>query len=101
MITYLGFKDKVRPHKYKKSRYAIRNVSKKDLSEIIKKFENLPYESYYKKRPKHEPTESYFYLGRHLAKCMIRADTLNAHGYPVITEMNAPSLHVCSTDEDE
>ena len=30
-ITSLGLKTKVRPHKYKKSRYAIGNVSKKNL----------------------------------------------------------------------
>ena len=41
LITYLGFKTKVRPHKYKKSRYAIRNVSKKDLSKIIRDFEKF------------------------------------------------------------
>ena len=29
----------------------------KDRSEIIKEFERLPYESYEKKRPKHEPTD--------------------------------------------
>ena len=60
LITSLGFKIKSRSHKYKKTRYAIGNVSKKDLSKIIRefeKFEKLPYE---KKRPKHEPTDSYF-----------------------------------------
>ena len=57
LITSLSFKAKVRPHKYKKARYTIRNFNKKDLSEIIKEFEKLSYESYYKKRPKHEPTD--------------------------------------------
>ena len=77
MITSLGFKDKVRPQKYKKVRYALGNGSKKILSRIIRefeKFEKLPYE---KKRPRHEPTYRYFYLSRQLAKCMMRADTLN------------------------
>ena len=64
LITSLGFKAKVRPHKYKKSRYAIGNFSKKDLSKIIRKFEKLPYERYEKKRPKHEPTDRYFYPER-------------------------------------
>ena len=36
---------------------------------------------------------------------MMRADTLNSHGYPVITEMTAtkqiPTLHVFSKDESE
>ena len=41
LITYLGLKAKVRPQKYKKTRYAIVNVSQKDLSKIIKEFENI------------------------------------------------------------
>ena len=64
LINSLGFKTKARSQKYKKARYAIGNVSEKDISEIIReieKFEKLPYE---KKRPKHEPTESYFYLAK-------------------------------------
>ena len=64
LITSLGFKAKVRLQKYKKARYDIGNVSEKDLSKIIRefdKFKKLPYE---KKRPKHEPTDRYFYLAR-------------------------------------
>ena len=56
LITSLGLKGKVRPHNYKKARYAIGNFSKKDPSNIIREFEKLPYESYEKKTPKHEPT---------------------------------------------
>ena len=74
LITFLDFKAKLRPHKYKKARYAIGNVSKKDLSKIIREFEKSPYDIYDKKRPKHEPTDSYFYLARQLTKCMMRAD---------------------------
>ena len=85
MITYLDLRAKVRLHKYKKSRYAIKNVSKKDFSKIIREFENFPYESYEKKRPKHEPTESYFYLSRQIVKFSMRSDSLNLHGYPVRT----------------
>ena len=80
MITSIGFKTKVRPHKYKKARYFIRNVSKKDLSKIIRGLEKLPYESYDKKSPKHDPTESYFYLARQLEKCTMRVDDLKSHG---------------------
>ena len=58
LITYLGIKAKVGPHKYKKARYAIVNVSKKELSNIIRDFKILPYEIYEKKRPKHEPNGS-------------------------------------------
>ena len=58
LINYLGFKTKARSQKYKKARYAIGNISKKDISKIIRefeKFEKLPNEN---KRPKHEPTDS-------------------------------------------
>ena len=58
MLTYLGFKSKVRPHKHKKARYAIGNVNKKDLSKIIKEFDKFEKLTYEKKRLKHEPTES-------------------------------------------
>ena len=101
LIISLGLKSKVRPHKHKKVRYAIGNVSKKDFSKIIREFENVPHESYENKRRKHEPTDSYFYLAGQLAKCMMRADALNLHVYPVRTEMTALSSHICSTDEDE
>ena len=60
LITSLGLKSKTIPEKYKKERYAIVDVSKKDLSKIIREFEKLPYESYEKKRPKHEAADSYF-----------------------------------------
>ena len=36
LITSLCLKAKVRPHKCKKARYIIGNVSKKDLSKIIR-----------------------------------------------------------------
>ena len=87
------------------ARYSILNVSKKDLSKIIrelKKLEKLPSE---KKRPKHEPTNSYFYLARQLTKCMMRADALNSHIYPVRTETTDTKhiliSHVFSIDESE
>ena len=62
MITVLDFKNKVRSPKYKKARYAIGHVSEKDLSKIIKEFEKIGKLPYDKKRPKHEPTPSYFHL---------------------------------------
>ena len=58
MIPFLGSKAKLRLHKYKTSRYDIRNIIKKDYSEIIREFEKLPYEHYEKKRPKNDPTDS-------------------------------------------
>ena len=38
LITSVGLKAKARPKKYKKARYDIINVSKKDLSKIIREF---------------------------------------------------------------
>ena len=101
MITSLGFNTKSRLQKYKKARYAIGNVSKKDLSKIIREFEKFERLSSEKKRPKHEPTDSYFYPARQLAKCMMRYNTRDWHNYGGYTEMTAPSSNVYSTDEDE
>ena len=94
-----------RPKKCKKGRYAIINASKKYLSKIIRDFEKLPYKSYERRRTRHEPTDSYFYLARQPVKCIMRADSLNLHVYPVRKEMTAtkqiPTSHVCSTDESK
>ena len=60
LFTSLGLKAKSRPNKYKKAGCTIVNFSKKDLSKIFREFEKLPYKSYEWRRPKHEPTESYF-----------------------------------------
>ena len=57
LITSLDIKAKTRPNKRKNSRYAIAVVSKKDLSKIIREFDKLPYKSYERRRPNHEPTE--------------------------------------------
>ena len=81
MVTALAFKTKVRPEIYKKSRYAIGNVSEKDLLKIIKKFEKIGKVPYVKRIPKHEPTLSYFCLVRQLAKCLMRSDQLNRHDH--------------------
>ena len=46
LVTSLGFKANVSPQKQKKARYAIGNVSEKELSKIIRefdKFEKLHY----------------------------------------------------------
>ena len=55
------------------------------------------------KSPKHEPTDSYFFLEIQLSKCMMRSDAFNLHVYPVITEMTGtqqiPILQICSTDK--
>ena len=40
LVTALALKTKARSKKYKKARYAIGNVSMKDLSNKIKEFEN-------------------------------------------------------------
>ena len=101
LITSLVLKAKVRPRKYKNARCAIGNVRNKYLSKIIRQFEKLPYEIYEKMRPKHDPTDSDFYLARQIVKCMMRADARKLHVYPVRMEMNAPSSHVCYTDESE
>ena len=66
-------------------------------------FERLVYKAYVRKRPKHEPTESYFYLARQIDKCMTRADAFNLNVDPVITEMTGMKQitisHVCNFKE--
>ena len=101
LVTSLGFKDKVSPQKYKKARYAIGNISKKYLSEIIREFDKFDKLSSDKKKPKHEPTDSYFHLARQLAKCMMRSDNLNWYDHGGYTEMTASSSNVNVTDKDE
>ena len=101
LVNALAFKTKVRLPKYKKARYAIGNVSEKDLSKIIKEFEKIGRLPYEKSIFKHEPTPSYFRLVRQLAKCMMRYDQINRHGHSSYAEKIAPSSNVNVTDEDE
>ena len=104
-IISLGLKVKARSKICIEARNAIVNVSKKDLSKIIREFDKLSYKRYGRSRPKHEPTYSYFYLARELVKCIMIYDALNLHVYAIRTDMTAkkqiPILHVCSTTESE
>ena len=79
MVTALTFKTRVKFRKNKKARYAIGNVSMKDLSKIIKEFEKIGNVPYVKRIPKHEPTSSYYHLVRCIAECMMRSDEHNRH----------------------
>ena len=85
-----GFQDQIKVEKYKKARYAIRNVSEKDLSKIIKEFEKVGKVTYVKRIPKHEPTSSYFNLVRQLANGMMRSDEHNWHVHGSYAEETAP-----------
>ena len=103
LITFMGLKTNVRPKKYKKARYSITNVIMRYFSNIIKEFKRLHYKGYVQERPKHEPTDNYFYLARHLDKCIMRADPLNLRVDPVRTEMTCtlqiPISCVCDSDK--
>ena len=66
LITSLCLNTIIRSKKNKKERYDINNVSLKDIYKIIKEFKNFSYEGYVRKRSKHEPTDIYFYLSRHI-----------------------------------
>ena len=101
MVTALDFKTKVRSQKYKKARYAIVNVSEKDLSKIIKEFEKIGKVPYVKRIPKHEPTSRYFHLVRQISKCMIISDEHNRHVHGSYAEETDLSLNVNVTDEDK
>ena len=101
LVTAVASKTKARPQKYKKAMYAIENISKKDLSKIIKEFEKIGKVPYVKRTPKHEPTPSYFHLVRQLAKCMMRSDEHNRHIHGSYAEETTPSSNVNVTDKDE
>ena len=77
----------------------------KNFSKIIREFDRLPYKIYERRRPKHDPTDSYFYFARQLEKFMMRADALNLENHPVIMEITGakhiPILHVCYMDSSE
>ena len=90
LITSLAFKTKVRLPEYIKARYAIGNFSEKDLSKIMKEFEKIEKLPFEKKRPNHEPTDSYFHLSREIAKCMMRSDKLNWYNHGGYTKITAP-----------
>ena len=63
----------------------------------------MPYQDCVIKRPKHEPTDSYFYIAIQLDKCMIRSDAFNSNIDPVRTEMTDKKQiqisHVCNSHE--
>ena len=101
LVNALALKIKVRSQKYKKARYAIGNVSKKDLSNIIKEFEKIDKVPYVKRIPKHEPTSSYYHLVRCIAECTMRSDEHNRHVHGSYVEETDPSLNVNVTNEDE
>ena len=90
MVTALDLKTKVRSQKYKKTRYAIGNVSEKDLSKIIKEFKKIGKLPYEKRIPKHEPTSSYYHLVRCIVNCMMRSDEHNRHVHGSYAEETAP-----------
>ena len=91
---------KARSKKYKKARYAIGNVSMKDLSNKIIEFENFVKVPHLKKTPKHEPTLSYFHLVKCLQKCMMRCGENNHHVHDGYKKEIALSLEINDKDED-
>ena len=101
MVTALYLKTKASLTKYKKSRYAIRNVSMKDLSNKIIEFEKFVKVPHFKKEPKHEPTLSYFHLVECLRKCMMRSGENNHHVHDGYRKETASSSNVKYTDEDK
>ena len=100
MVTAIALKTKVRYKEYKKARYAIGNVSMKDLSNKIKYFDIFFKVPYLKRIPKHEPTSSYYNLVGCIAECMLRSDEYNQHVHGGYTEETATSSNVNDTDEE-
>ena len=101
LVIALDFKTKVRFAKVQNARYAIGNISKKEISKIIREFEEFEKLSYEKKRTKHEPTDSYFYLARQLVMCVMRSDNLNWYNHGGYMKMTALYLNVNVMNESE
>ena len=96
-----GSQDQSKVEKYKKARYAIGNVSMKDLSNKIKEFEKIVNVPYLQMTPKHEPNLSYFHPVECLRKCMMRYGENNHHVHDGYGKDMAPPLEVNDTDEDK
>ena len=96
-----GSQDQSKVGKYKKARYAIENVSMKDLSNKIKEFEKFVKVPHLKRTPNHEPTLSYFHLVECLRKCMMRSGENNHHVHDGYGKEMAPSLDVNDTYKDK
>ena len=104
LVTALTLKTKAKSKKYKKSRYAIGNVSMKDLSNKIKEFEIFVEVPYVKSIPKHEPTSSYFHLVVCIAECMMRCGENNHNVHDVHSSYEkdmATLLDLNDTEKDE
>ena len=101
MVTVLALKTKSRSTRYKNARYAIGNVSMKDLSNKIKEFETFVKVPHLKKTPKHEHTLSYFHLVECLRKCMMRSGENNHHVHDGYEKEIALSSYVKDTDKDK
>ena len=101
MVTSLASTTKARSQKYKKARYAIGNVSDKDLLKIIKVVEKIEKLLYDHKRPKHEPNDSYFHLASQLANCMMRSYNINWHNHGSYTKITALYSNVNVMGKDE
>ena len=95
-----GSQDQSKVEKYKKARYAIGNVSMKDLSNKIKEFEKIVKVPYLKRTPKHEPTPSYFHIVECLGKFMMGSGENNHHVHDGYGKEMAPTSDVNYTDED-
>ena len=104
MVTALALKTKARSKNTKRQRYAIGNVSMKDLSNKIKEFQKIVMVTYVKRIPKHEPTSSYFHLVVCIGECMMICGEKNHNVHDVhagYEEDIALSSYVNDTDEDE
>ena len=97
LIAYMGLKTSKRSNKIYKGVFSITEVSLKDISKIIKEFNDVNYEGYLSKRSKQMPTGSYFYQARQLENCMVR----NLRGLLRMNKnstQNIPNPHVSSME---
>ena len=105
-VYYLsGSQEHYKAKKIKKIRFAINEVSLKDISKTIKGFKDLPYDCYARKRPKHMHTESYLYPKIQLAKfIMSTQNMINSRSFVRTQNRSTQKMtnsHVCFIDESK
>ena len=101
LITSLGLKDIIKPNNLK-GKFAIAEVSIKNISKIIRKFKDINCEGYVKKRSKHMPTDRYLYLVRQIVNSMMSTQKIsNLRGLVITQKMSTQKMSnfcVYSTD---
>ena len=101
LITSLGFKTKARSQKYKKARYAIGNVSEKDISRLLRSLRKFRNYLMRRRGPNMSLLTATFVQQESLRSVWWDPINLNWYDHGGYTKMTAPYSNVNVTNEDE